>query len=94
MDRDTATLVFQSHRVSLSREDLRYFKLMTPLGRKVHLRERAKRALRIDPAHAEARLILKLWALPSIHWSFQVPSLPPSGDPSGKDLPPRSGADP
>jgi hypothetical protein len=76
LDRDAATLVFESHRISLNRDDLRYLALMTPLGRKVHLREKAKRALRIDPADPEARAILDLSKLPSRNWSFPVPSLP------------------
>jgi hypothetical protein len=60
-------------RVSLSTEELKLFKLMTPLGRKVTLRKRAVDKMAQDPSDPESRLILDLFRLPARDWSFWVP---------------------
>lgn len=66
-------LVFQEERISLDPRDLRMLKAMTPLGRKVYLRQKAKDAIRENPADSQAAVILKLSSLPAKNWAFTVP---------------------
>lgn len=60
-------------RITVSKEELKLFKLMTPLGRKVTLRKRAVDRMAEDPADPESNLILSFFRLPAREWSFMIP---------------------
>lgn len=60
-------------RLALTAEELRLFKLMTPLGRKVTLRRRALDRIAENPSDPESHLILDLFNLPAREWSFRIP---------------------
>jgi hypothetical protein len=60
-------------RLALTPDELKLFKVMTPLGRKVTLRRRALDRMAEDPSDAESRLILDLFNLPAREWSFRIP---------------------
>jgi hypothetical protein len=63
----------QEQRVALTPEDLRLFKQMTPMGRKIALRQRAVKRMAADPADPEAQAIIRMFRLPAREWSFSVP---------------------
>lgn len=63
----------QDQRVALTPEDLRLFRLMTPMGRKIALRQRAVKRMAVDPADLEAQAIIRMFRLPAREWSFSVP---------------------
>lgn len=63
----------QEQRVALTAEDLRLFRQMTPMGRKITLRQRAVRRMAVNPADHEAQVIIKMFRLPAREWSFSVP---------------------
>jgi hypothetical protein len=63
----------QEQRVALTPEDLRLFKQMTPMGRKIALRQRAVKRMAADPSDPEAQAIIRMFRLPAREWSFSVP---------------------
>jgi DNA-binding response OmpR family regulator len=73
MERGTYFLQAQGKRLALTAEELKLFKLMTPLGRKVTLRRRALDRIAEDPSDVESRIILDLFHLPAREWSFRIP---------------------
>ncbi|MDB5048775.1 MAG: hypothetical protein JWO30_1846 [Fibrobacteres bacterium] len=60
-------------RVALTSTDLNLFKQLTPMGRKVRLRQRAVERMAEDKNDLEAQLIISLFQLPAREWSFLVP---------------------
>jgi hypothetical protein len=60
-------------RVVLTSADLNLFKQLTPMGRKVRLRQRAVERMATNKDDAEAQLIISLFQLPAREWSFLVP---------------------
>ena len=63
----------QEQRVALTPEDLNLFRRMTPMGRKIALRQRAIKRMAADPFDPEAQTIIKMFRLPAREWSFSVP---------------------
>lgn len=66
-------LEFHEDRIFLEPHDLRMLKAMTPMGRKVYLRHKAKDAIRVNPSDTEAAVILRLSSLPAKNWAFAFP---------------------
>lgn len=61
-------------RVGLDDSDLKMFRVMTPQGRKVHMRRKALILLEADQTDpAEAKSILELSKLPAKQWTFEIP---------------------
>lgn len=73
IEADRPYLVFQELSISLEPRDLRMLKAMTPLGRKVYLRQKAKDAIRENPLDDEAAMIFKMSSLPARNWAFSIP---------------------
>jgi hypothetical protein len=69
----TCYLVEEDQRVALTAEELRLFRQMTPLGRKIALRHRAVQRMAADPGDPEAHAIFRMFRLPAREWSFSVP---------------------
>lgn len=74
IEEDQPYLVYQGQSISLEARDLRMLKVMTPPGRKVYLRQKAKRMLRESPSDCGAAWMVTLFSLPARTWSFAVPS--------------------
>jgi hypothetical protein len=71
--REGVFLEHEGRSVPVDRTDLAYLGRMTPLGRKVYCRNKAK-GLVNDGLHGEsARTILQWWHLPARDWSFGPP---------------------
>ena len=70
---DGVHLEHEGRSVPVDAADLSYLARMTPLGRKVYLRNKAK-GLVDDALRGEcARTLLEWWRLPASEWSFGPP---------------------
>lgn len=61
-------------RVGLDASDLKMLRIMTPQGRKIHMRRKALILLEENQMNpAEANSILELSKLPAKNWAFDIP---------------------
>ena len=66
-------LEHEGQRFLLDTSDISILRRMTPLGRKVHFRNRAKSILAMQPEDPQALFLLEWFSLPARVWSFRVP---------------------
>lgn len=69
----TFLLEHDGQEMVLDASDLAMMKVMTPVGRKIHLRHKAKKKLAEDPSDLQASLMLEWFNLPTREWAFRLP---------------------
>ena len=71
--RDGIFLEHEGRSVPVDGTDLAYLVRMTPLGRKVYCRNKAKGLVKEGSGGECARTLLLWWHLPAKEWSFGLP---------------------
>lgn len=66
-------LEHEGRRVPVDDTDLFYLVRMTPMGRKVYYRNKAKENLQADPSDGDAAVLMQWIHLPAQEWSFGLP---------------------
>ncbi len=74
---DSTHLEHEGREIRVDGTDLLYLVRMTPMGRKVYYRNKAKQILRDRGADSEAEIMLQWCSLPAQEWAFGIPTETP-----------------